>query len=45
MIAEYLNVELNFDPKTKRFIGNDAANALLSGAAPRAEWADCYKLA
>lgn len=44
-IAEYLNVDLQFDPKTKRFIGNEEANARLSGPAPRAEWADCYKLA
>ena len=44
-IAEYLNVELQFDPKTKRFIGNDEANARLAGPPPRAEWADCYKLA
>jgi predicted dehydrogenase len=44
-IAEYLNTELTFDPATKRFIGNDEANARLAGPAPRAEWADCYKLA
>ncbi len=44
-IAEYLNVDLQFDPKTKRFIDNDAANARLAGPPPRAEWADCYKLA
>ncbi len=44
-IAEYLNVDLQFDPKTKRFIGNDEANARLAGPPPRAEWADCYKLA
>ncbi|MES2594896.1 MAG: Gfo/Idh/MocA family oxidoreductase [Verrucomicrobiota bacterium] len=44
-IAEYLNVDLKFDPATKRFIGNEEANARLSGPAPRAEWADCYKLA
>jgi hypothetical protein len=44
-IAEYLNVDLQFDPATKRFIGNDEANARLAGPAPRAEWADCYKLA
>lgn len=44
-IAEYLNVDLAFDPKTKRFIGNEAANARLAGPPPRAEWADCYKLA
>jgi hypothetical protein len=44
-IAEYLNVDLKFDPATKRFIGNDEANARLAGPPPRAEWADCYKLA
>ncbi len=45
MIAERLNVDLEFDPKTKRFIGNDTANALLDGPAPRSEWADHYTLA
>ena len=45
MIAEYLNVDLNFDPKTKRFSGNDEANFLLAGAKPRAEWAHYYTLA
>ncbi len=40
-IAEYLNVDLQFDPKTKRVIGNDEANARLAGPPPRAEWADC----
>jgi predicted dehydrogenase len=44
-IAEYLNVDLQFDPKTKRFINNEAANARLAGPPPRTEWADCYKLA
>jgi len=44
-IAEYLNVDLQFDPATKRFVGNEEANARLAGPAPRAEWADCYKLA
>ncbi len=44
-IAEYLNVDLKFNPKKKRFIGNDEANALLSGPAPRAEWASYYKMA
>ena len=44
MIAEYLNVELNFDPATKRFVGNEAANALLRGPAPRAEWAGHYQI-
>jgi hypothetical protein len=44
-IAEYLNVDLRFDPTAKRFIGNDEANARLAGPPPRAEWADCYKAA
>jgi hypothetical protein len=45
MIAEYLNVDLNFDRKKKKFVGNEEANALLAGPAPRKEWADHYKLA
>ena len=44
-IAEYLNADLQFDPQTKRFVGNEEANARLAGPAPRPEWADCYKLA
>lgn len=43
-IAQYLNTDLNFDPKKKQFIGNDTANALLNPPA-RKEWADYYKLA
>jgi len=38
-------VKLKFDTKTKKFIGNDEANALLSGPAPRKDWAGHYKLA
>jgi hypothetical protein len=45
MIAEYLNVDLQFDPAKKRFVGNDEVNQLLAGAPPRAEWAHYYKLA
>jgi len=45
MIAEYLNVDLKFDPAKKRFVGNDEANFLLQGAKPRSEWAHYYKLA
>ena len=44
MIAEYLNVELEFDPKSKRFVGNDEANALLAGPDPRPEWAGHYRI-
>lgn len=43
-IAEFLNVDLTFDPEKKRFIGNDEANALLAGPAPRSEWAHYYKI-
>lgn len=45
MIAEFLNVELKFDPGQKQFIRNDEANRLLKGTEPRSEWADYYKLA
>ncbi|MEJ6569710.1 MAG: Gfo/Idh/MocA family oxidoreductase [Akkermansiaceae bacterium] len=45
MIAEFLNTDLQFDPKTRKFTGNDQANALLSGPTPRKEWAAHYKLA
>ena len=44
MIAEYLNQDLKFDPNKKRFVGNNEANFLLSGPAPRKEWAHYYKL-
>ena len=45
MIAEQLNADLAFDPVKKQFVGNDLANALLQGSAPRSEWAGFYKLA
>lgn len=44
-IAEYLNVDLRFDRRKKRFINNDEANALLAGPTPRKEWAHYYKRA
>lgn len=44
MIAEYLNEDLRFHPKKKRFIRNDEANALLDGPKPRAEWAHYYNI-
>ena len=44
VIAEYLNVDLRFDPQTKRFVNNDEANLLLTDKAPRAEWAPYYKM-
>jgi predicted dehydrogenase len=45
MIAELLNVALQFDPAKKQFVGNDEANLLLRGAEPRAEWAHYYRIA
>lgn len=45
VIAEYLNEPLSFNPETKQFIGNEKANALLTGPAPREEWIGHYKLA
>jgi predicted dehydrogenase len=43
-IAERLNRDLKFDPIKKQFINDEQANALLN-LAPRAEWADFYKMA
>ena len=42
---EFLNTALRFDPVNQRLIGYEQANALLSGPAPREEWADHYALA
>ena len=44
MIAEYLNEDLKFNPKSKRFVGNKQANYYLRGDEPRKEWADYYKI-
>ncbi|MBP3775277.1 MAG: Gfo/Idh/MocA family oxidoreductase [Bacteroidaceae bacterium] len=44
VIAQRLNTQLLFDPKTKRFTNNDFANALLVGLPPRKGWEDYYKL-
>lgn len=35
---------LDFDRKAKRFIGNDRANALLSGGEPRRGWEEFYRM-
>lgn len=42
VIGQYLKENLEFDPKTESFKGNDKANALLAGPAPRKEWAAYY---
>ena len=44
VIAQRLNTQLFFDPRTKRFTNNEFANAMLSGMPPRRGWEDFYKL-
>ena len=44
VIAQELNAKLTFNPKTKRFTNNDAANKLLVGTDPRKDWKYFYKL-
>ncbi len=42
VIAQRLGGRLEFDPRTKRFVGNARANELLKGPAPRAGWEGYY---
>lgn len=44
VIAQRLNTQLFFDPRTKQFTNNSFANALLSGLPPRKGWEDFYKI-
>lgn len=44
VIAQRLNTQLFFDPRTKQFTNNEFANALLTGLPPRRGWEDFYKL-
>lgn len=44
VIAQRLNTQLFFDPRTKKFTNNEFANAMLSGMPPRKGWEDFYKL-
>ncbi len=44
VIAQRLNTQLFFDPRTKQFTNNDFANALLTGLPPRRGWEDFYKV-
>ena len=44
VIAQRLNAQLFFDPRTKQFTNNQFANALLAGQPPRRGWEDFYKL-
>jgi hypothetical protein len=44
VIAQQLNAKLVFDPKTKQITNNKLANQLLTGAKPRKEWKQYYRL-
>lgn len=44
VIAQRLNTQLFFDPRTKQFTNNAFANALLAGTPPRKGWDEFYKL-
>lgn len=44
VIAQRLNTQLFFDPRTKQFTNNHFANALLAGMPPRKGWEDFYKV-
>lgn len=43
VIAQRLGGKLEFDPAAKRFVGNERANELLAGEAPRAGWENYFK--
>lgn len=44
VIAQRLNTQLFFDPRTKQFTNNAFANSLLAGMPPRRGWEDFYKV-
>lgn len=44
VIAQLLNTQLFFDPRTKRFTNNEFANSMLAGYPPRPGWEDYYKI-
>ena len=44
VIAQRLNTQLFFDPRTKQFTNNAFANAMLAGVPPRKGWEQFYKL-
>jgi predicted dehydrogenase len=41
--CQFLNTELEFDPKTKRFTNSDEGNAYLQGPKPRKDYEEFYK--
>ena len=44
VIAQRLNTQLFFDPRTKQFTNNAFANSLLAGMPPRQGWEEFYKM-
>ena len=44
VIAQRLNRGFKFDPATKRVVGDDVADALLRGPAPRKGWEEFYRI-
>ena len=44
VIAQRLNTQLFFDPRTKQITNNAFANAMLTGVPPRKGWDEFYKL-
>lgn len=44
VIAQRLNTQLFFDPRTKTITNNEFANAMLAGLPPRKGWEQFYKL-
>ena len=44
VMAQRLNTQLFFDPRTKQITNNEFANAMLAGLPPRKGWDEFYKL-
>ena len=44
VMAQRLNTQLFFDPRTKQITKNEFANAMLAGLPPRKGWDEFYKL-
>lgn len=44
VMAQRLNTQLFFDPRTKQITNNAFANAMLAGIPPRKDWEEFYKL-
>ena len=44
VIAQRLNTQIFFDPRTKQITNNEFANAMLAAVPPRKGWDEFYKL-